>query len=713
MESKTVRFGVFEVDFETGEVYKLGRPVQIQDQPYQILQVLLENPGKTVTRDEFRRRIWGDDVYVDFDRSLNTGVARLREALGDSSSNPVYIETVPRRGYRFVAPIGTETASIGGDDRGASSSKTPDNLERRRWAIALVAVGLLLVLAATSVDWDSPEDPEALGQLEPQRLTFLEGSESEPSFSPDGSQIAFTWDGPNQDNLDIYVKTVGADNPLALTRHPNRDFSPVWSPDGSWIAFLREEGSGLAGVYRIPPIGGREDRIGQVAFPLFRREGGTHVPDRHLSWTVDSEYLAVTDRKSPDDPFALYLLSTTTGRQSRLTHPPRGSIGDRNPAFSPDGRRLAFSGSRGDKVGVYLVPLAEDFSPSAEPEMLVEQTGMTRGLSWGRTARELVVVTERKLWLVDIERPRERTPVRIAGREVDFPAVSPTAGRLAYGETSGAANIWQIALEDGVARGQPSKVVSSTGYTVNFQLAPDGAHIAYVSFHPQVVGIWIADSNGANRARLGDRIGGTPRWSPDSSNVVFDSRSQGNDFDIWIIAADGGAPRQFTEGGDDDHSPSWSRDGKWIYFASDRGAGFQLWRKHVESGAEVQVTRDGGFYSEESVDGRFVYYTKGRQDWTVWRAPVGGGEEVPILESVSTWNNFAVAKEGIYYTPRRGPDEMAPIRFYDFDEKSVREVHAPERPTSNGISISSDGRRLLWAQMDQNGSDLFLVENFR
>ena len=165
--------------------------------------------------------------------------------------------------------------------------------------------------------------------------------------------------------------------------------------------------------------------------------------------------------------------------------------------------------------------------------------------------------------------------------------------------------------------------------------------------------------------------------------------------------------------GPDDHSPSWSRNGDWIYFASDRGAGYQLWKKHVDTGREIQVTRGGGFYSEESLDGNFVYYTKGRQDWTVWRAPVEGGEEVPILESVSTWNNFAVAEEGIYYTPRRGPDGMSPIRFYDFDDGTVTEVYAPDRPTSNGISVSSDQRRLLYAQIDFGGSDLMLVENFR
>ena len=95
--------GSSEVDLVVGELRKAGRPVRLQEQPFRILKCLLERPGEIATREELRQQIWGDDVYVDFDRSLNTSVARLREALGDSPTRPVYVETVPRKGYRFIA----------------------------------------------------------------------------------------------------------------------------------------------------------------------------------------------------------------------------------------------------------------------------------------------------------------------------------------------------------------------------------------------------------------------------------------------------------------------------------------------------------------------------------------------------------------------------------------------------------------------------------
>lgn len=103
---QVVRFGVFEVDLRTGEVRKHGLQIKIQDQPFQVLAMLLERPGEVVPREELRRRLWSDDTFVDFDHSLNISINKLRDSLGDSSENPRYIETLPRRGYRFIFPLG-------------------------------------------------------------------------------------------------------------------------------------------------------------------------------------------------------------------------------------------------------------------------------------------------------------------------------------------------------------------------------------------------------------------------------------------------------------------------------------------------------------------------------------------------------------------------------------------------------------------------------
>ena len=113
---RLIRFGVFELDLRACELRKKGVKVKLQDQPCQILAMLLEHPGEIVSREELRNRLWQRDTFVDFDHSLNTAIMRLREVLGDSSENPIFIETLSRRGYRFIAPVEEFAASNGSSE---------------------------------------------------------------------------------------------------------------------------------------------------------------------------------------------------------------------------------------------------------------------------------------------------------------------------------------------------------------------------------------------------------------------------------------------------------------------------------------------------------------------------------------------------------------------------------------------------------------------
>src|SRR5260370_5610883 len=114
LPANSVRFGVYEFDLRSGELRKHGIRIKLQEQPCQILSILLEHRGEMVTREELQRRLWPSDTFVDFDHSLTTAVMRLREALNDSSESPRFIETLPRRGYRFVAPVEEKSPSENG-----------------------------------------------------------------------------------------------------------------------------------------------------------------------------------------------------------------------------------------------------------------------------------------------------------------------------------------------------------------------------------------------------------------------------------------------------------------------------------------------------------------------------------------------------------------------------------------------------------------------
>jgi len=285
-----VRFGAFEVDLGRGEVRKQGLRLRLQEQPFQVLSALLEQPGEIVSREELVRRLWPDGTVVDYDRGLNAAITRLRQTLSDSAETPRYVETVARRGYRFVAAV--ETA-------GASTSASPVEhpmVRRRLWqagAAAAVVGGLVL---ATSVMVRRPT-PVAPPVWDPVPLTTDPGSERNPAFSSDGSLVAYEWD--RGDGIPhIYMKTVGAGDPIRLTSGTEGDYGPAWSRDGQWIAYLRQVGASKIAVCVIPALGGKERKVYEYApgEPPSNHAASEVLwmlrnPLRRIDWMPDSKHL--------------------------------------------------------------------------------------------------------------------------------------------------------------------------------------------------------------------------------------------------------------------------------------------------------------------------------------------------------------------------------------------------------------------------------------
>src|SRR5215475_5611129 len=253
---RAVRFGVFEADLAAGELRKEGLPVKLQEQPFRLLVLLLEQPGVVVTREEVRAALWPDGSFVDFEHGVNTAIKKVRFALGDSADNPRFVQTLPRKGYRFIAPVTIEgTLPL----PAAAVPSIPAPRQGRKWMIvaALVAVSACCL-------WLLRPRPALLVLASPVPLAPYLGSEWGAAFSPDNRQVAFAWNGENKDNYDIYVKASGSDIPTRLTTDHATDLSPVWSPDGRRIAFLRSLGRCHAAVMMIPVTGGPEVKIAET-----------------------------------------------------------------------------------------------------------------------------------------------------------------------------------------------------------------------------------------------------------------------------------------------------------------------------------------------------------------------------------------------------------------------------------------------------------------
>jgi len=238
-----VRFGVFEVDLRSGELRKYGSKVKLQDQPFQVLAMLLERPGEVVTREELRVRIWPSGVFVDYDRSLNRAINKLREALGDSPENPRFIETLARRGYRFLVPVesikSVKSTALPLSAPPGGSKHVLSLRGRLRWVFWSTLATLAAAILVGVRVWVSGKQSGQPGLIAVP-LTTYPGHQMFPDFSPDGNQLVFDWAGPKNDNVDVYVKLNGTENLLRLTQDPAPDYAPAWSPDGRYVAFLRD-----------------------------------------------------------------------------------------------------------------------------------------------------------------------------------------------------------------------------------------------------------------------------------------------------------------------------------------------------------------------------------------------------------------------------------------------------------------------------------------
>jgi DNA-binding winged helix-turn-helix (wHTH) protein len=332
--TRIIRFSTFELNLETGELRQRGQKVKLQEQPLQVLAALLERPGELVSREELRSKLWSADTFVDFDHGLNAAIKRLRDALGESGDTPMFIETLARRGYRFIGNVETPAATLSARPRPWQWLSTPRN--------AVLGVLTACTLALCFLYYYSHSLRTRAGQ--PGQPTVIPavtdvGEKYTPSLSPDGQHLAFAWNGGAGLHFNLYVKVVGTEESLRLTKQASIDFNPAWSPDGRYIAFCRFL-KGESGIYIIPASGGAERRVRktlweeQEFYPIMGSAG-------LLSWSPDGKLLAFSDRASRDEPSSIFLLSLDLLEVRRLTSPVR-SRGDLKPEFSPDGQTLAF-----------------------------------------------------------------------------------------------------------------------------------------------------------------------------------------------------------------------------------------------------------------------------------------------------------------------------------------------------------------------------------
>jgi Tol biopolymer transport system component len=318
----------------------------------------------------------------------------------------------------------------------------------------------------------------------------------------------------------------------------------------------------------------------------------------------------------------------------------------------------------------------------------------------------------RRLGILDLD-SGGTTGVEGFGEGAASLSIAPN-GTLVYARESAEVNLWRFGLIHG--NSTPERLAASTYQTWTPAYSHDERRIAFATTRSGLEEVWIADSDGAHPiqlTRMGSGHTANPRWSLDDRAILFNSWSPRSN--LYTVAVSDGTVKPLT---DQKHSdsvePSWSRDGKWIYFGDDRSGRFEVYRIPVGGDATEQLTRNGGLHAEESVDRKWVYYSKDAESpSSIWRIPRNGGQETLMIDGLSASTNFMPTEKGIYFIS--GEHEWGPttVEFYDFATAKRKVLFAVQKPFTWGLALSPDGRWLVHGLEDHVSSNLMLIEDLR
>lgn len=719
--SGVYRFDDFELDLCSRELRKRGVRLKISPQTFRLLSYLLENRDTTVTREQLCHFLWPSHTYLEFEGNLNAAVRDVREALGDSARSPRYIRTEPRLGYSFVRPIKETGFNALVEPRlltvpalGVGTKERRPVREKVLWFSAGgLAVALSILAAYLLADQFGAKVTRKFAGPTIRELSNFTGHIGHATFSPDGQRIAFDWNGWGNGQSSIFVRSLEHLELARLSRDDGEAIEPAWSPDGQNIAFVKKNSSGQMEIRVVPATGGAERSI--VALPN----------ESKLTWSADGRWIGyavsyLDDSVTPLANCGIWIVSAINGERRQLTRLNTQSLGDLSPSLSPDGRWLAFFRSFSSGIqDIFLLPLNPDLHAAGGPQRLTSERQNARDLTWTPDSQAIIFSSRRKgnssLWRVSIHGGGSDV-APLGGEDAVQPIVNPRTNDVVYTRMTFTDRLRRVPLDStGNRSSDHAEFLYPLKQARNPSLTPDSQSVTFEFSNSGRIEPWTMRLDGAGLHRLvalPSPLTGSPRWSPDGSQFAFDSRIDGRSR-IYIANADGRSVRALTDGVSEDILPSWSANGKYVYYTSDRGGSYQICRVTRDGLKSNQVTLHGGFRALESPDGKALFYAKGGSNSSLWQLSLNaegepGGEERRIIDSLSYWPNFAIGMRNIWFVPS---EVQAGITIMSLDRATgARRALPPLAGQSlHGMAVSRDASFLLLSVRESIESNLMLM----
>ena len=721
--------------------------ISLTPKQFDLLFYFVENAGRIAKKSDLLDEVW-TDTYVE-ETTLARNVSWLRKTIGEYADGESIIETVPKLGYRFTAEVtrsdidentiiveeqivqrfrGEETVTI--DDaemwrRGDAATLRSGDEENKlsilpnvpasprlrlpASSFLLIAFGLVALAGIGFIVYQNYFQTNRTKAIVASRVVPFSGApgyENTPAFSPDGKLFAYSWNGGEGDALDIYVKLVGAGEPLRLTETKANEHYPTFSPDGRHIAFVRGKYGEPGEVVIIPSLGGRERRIAR----LF---SGNYS----ISFSPDNQYIAVIDTENSTEggQHAVYLLNIENGERRRVTAPAEFA-GETTPRFSPDGKSIAFirvaeeATVRSDgKQDLFVVPVS-----GGEPRQITFDGVIINSLAWSADGEYIYFVPIHPLNQTLVRRVPagggEQEIVSTGSQDITNIAVSPDGKTLVFAEDIRRWSIRRVPADGRTGE----RLIDSNVNELFPQFSPDGSLIAFQTYRTGISQIWTADADGKNLRQIADTPfpSHSPQFSPDGSLIAF-NQNEGEYYANYIVSAEGGVPRRISPERVRDDFPVWSADGKYIFFTSNRTGEPNIWKMTADGmGEAVQITKGGAFRTTPAPDGKTVFFIKTEFPKEFWRVPAEGGAEeiVPEFAANGFFGIWTMTKAGIYFLAAAS-DKSILLKFYDFADRQIKDAPGDYKiPLNLDVTfIATDGKVLLCSVIEK-ASHLMLAD---